>query len=568
MGETATRCAKCGEVLQHDLVCVTWNVAAINNNPFEYWVTHDNAAYLELMEDVQTFIDKPTQEQDLEVGAVFSDAFFEELAEAMVAEGWSGVDETRELWKSDFSRRGIVSGFLKDKQLGAKRLASMPDRLTNTVSLASGAVVCRPTVVSNYIAPLPNISVWWTAWKAFMFEDKLEVPAKGGGSRLLRPCDLLMPISKAKYPAITDEEEAISVPLQALCCAIFDAILVHMLNTVATDTWHGVKADLCAALSTNKVDITLSILERQYADADAIFLQECASTFTDAIAKSQSLAEKFHILLPAAFDLKRDQNSLVLASRRIFRGSDAREVTEVVAAKVAETSGFSLSPGDLFAAVVPTHENDEQAAPFLLASFHGDTDGLLTVPVIDAICVVRESHGQPLPRLLFGLDANTYCVGVAGKKLGTAEFSEACTSRGLSECWSGNAAQSPYECCTTFNARTFLQPQLNKAVSRSAARADPNTDRNPKDYIVFDAKQLVPASPPERDNTGVRGIFDPTAPFPSLTFPSDHAALLSVLRPVGTTGAVAGRQKASKESCAGCRVEKRQSALSHVCCIA
>merc|ERR1712062_343612 len=100
---------------------------------------------------------------------------------------------------------------------------------------------------------------------------------------------------------------------------------------------------------------------------------------------------------------------------RIFRGGDAEEVTAVVAAKVAEASSFALSPGDLFAAVVPTIESDERAAPFLLASFHGDTDGLLTVPVIDAICAVRESHGPPLPRLLFGLDANTYCVGVAGK---------------------------------------------------------------------------------------------------------------------------------------------------------
>ena len=23
----------------------TWNIAAINNNPFEYWITHDDADY-------------------------------------------------------------------------------------------------------------------------------------------------------------------------------------------------------------------------------------------------------------------------------------------------------------------------------------------------------------------------------------------------------------------------------------------------------------------------------------------------------------------------------------------
>ena len=35
-----------------------------------------------------------------------------------------------------------------------------------------------------------------------------------------------------------------------------------------------------------------------------------------------------------------------------------------------------------------------------------------------------------------------------------------------------------------------MQPQLNKAVSRAAAATDPSTDKNPKDYIVFDGAQL------------------------------------------------------------------------------
>ena len=32
---------------------VSWNIAAINNNPFEYWITHDDPDYLRLMNDVQ-----------------------------------------------------------------------------------------------------------------------------------------------------------------------------------------------------------------------------------------------------------------------------------------------------------------------------------------------------------------------------------------------------------------------------------------------------------------------------------------------------------------------------------
>ena len=36
-----------------ELNLVTWNIAAINNNPFEYWITHEDAAYNKLMVDVQ-----------------------------------------------------------------------------------------------------------------------------------------------------------------------------------------------------------------------------------------------------------------------------------------------------------------------------------------------------------------------------------------------------------------------------------------------------------------------------------------------------------------------------------
>ena len=52
---------------------VTWNIAAINNNPFEYWITHDDADYNALMEGVQSFIDQPG-ERDVPVSQVFTPA--------------------------------------------------------------------------------------------------------------------------------------------------------------------------------------------------------------------------------------------------------------------------------------------------------------------------------------------------------------------------------------------------------------------------------------------------------------------------------------------------------------
>lgn len=363
-----------------------------------------------------------------------------------------------------------------------------------------------------------------------MFVNELEVPAKGGGSKKLRPCSVLSKIPKAKYPAITEEEEHISIPLQALCCAIFDAVLVHMLNAVAPGVWHSVKVALCESLSTNKIPLTLSILEQQYAYADVICLQECSAVFGAAFSSSEVLSSRFHLLAPAELDTKRDQNSLVLIRRDSFQGSGVQEITAEVVER-AKSLGAGLSPGDLYAAIVPASSRDSNQTPFLIASFHGDTDGLMTLPVFESICNEREARGEPKLRLIFAMDANAYCKGIEGKKLGAAELATALQARGLCDCWSGHAAVAPHECCTTFNARTYLQPQLNKAVSRGKAGSDPNTDRNPKDYIIFDGAQYSAVGEPERDNTGTRGAFDPESPFPTLHFPSDHAVLAASICP-------------------------------------
>ena len=106
-----------------ELKLVTWNIAAINNNPFEYWITHEDAAYNKLMVDVQEFISQPG-ERDVPVGQVFTAQMWGELKELMRARGWSGVDKVDELWTSDFSQRKIITGFMKDRALGEKRLAS------------------------------------------------------------------------------------------------------------------------------------------------------------------------------------------------------------------------------------------------------------------------------------------------------------------------------------------------------------------------------------------------------------------------------------------------------------
>jgi hypothetical protein len=130
---------------------VTWNIAAINDNPFEYWITYDNQDYKNMMRGVQDYVQNPgAHGQEPAVSDIFTERMLEELMDAMEDEGWDGLEETRLLWQSDFSKRKIVTGFLADKDIGKKRLASMPDRVTNTIRTQGGGTVHRPTVINCY----------------------------------------------------------------------------------------------------------------------------------------------------------------------------------------------------------------------------------------------------------------------------------------------------------------------------------------------------------------------------------------------------------------------------------
>jgi hypothetical protein len=145
----------------------TWNIAAINNNPFEYWITHDDEAYNKLMSDVQAFVSEPgDRDRDVRVEEVFSDQMWEQLSKKMKDVGWAGVDEVDKMWKDDFRSRKIVGDFLTDATLGKKRLASMPDRVTNTIRTENGNVM-RPTVINCFSGDLGTQEKWFEAvWKS------------------------------------------------------------------------------------------------------------------------------------------------------------------------------------------------------------------------------------------------------------------------------------------------------------------------------------------------------------------------------------------------------------------
>jgi len=70
---------------------------------------------------------------------------------------------------------------------------------------------------------------------------------------------------------------------------------------------------------------------------------------------------------------------------------------------------------------------------------------------------------------------------------------------------------------TKYNARTFLQTQLNKAVRVSELQTSKLTNRNPKDLIIYPESDFVFMDHSlQRDNNG-RGFFDDRAPYALLT---------------------------------------------------
>jgi len=509
-----------------ELNIATWNIAAINNNPFEYWITYDdNPVYQQLMVDLEGVVRSPGGEQDVQVEKVFTQPMFDQLIASMKNIGWENLDQVERMWHDDFKQRQIVEGFLREPKLGKKRLASMPDRFTNTIALSGGELAYRPTVINCYRGDLSSQEQWFDNWQKFFFEDTLQLAGEEKSSFVH---EMLSPIRHSKYPAITPEEELISLPLQLVCQGIFDAILVHLMNQLASTSWQPMKQEMCQNLNLQKVPRTIKILERSYVHNDAILLQEVSSDFITKLTSSP-MALSHHIVLPAKLDTKRDQNSIILLNKIKF-GPNIKETTVEITEKVDKALKDSLAAGtksplangDLLA----IETTDAFGNAWTLASFHGDTNGLASVPVLTALHKAVPASSPS--RLVFGLDANTYeHPGSKGEKQGVDEFALDFVGKGMSSCWGNHPDKMNY---TTCNARTFLQPQLNKACPHPQADADgiirkfhKNADVNLKDYVLFYANHLKSSST-LKDNTGDRqyreGMF-----FPTMSFPSDHGVL-------------------------------------------
>ena len=233
----------------------------------------------------------------------------------------------------------------------------------------------------------------WAAWSAFMFETRLEVAVKGGGSASKRPCELISKIPRAKYPALSEEEEAMSVPLQALGLAIWDAVMLHVVCTLSPGgEWLAIKRSIVEALLQKKEPRTLEILTGPYAGTDIMFLQEARGDFKPVL--SAALGGAYAVFAPAT-PSKSNQNSLVALRTSAFDAASVVDVTDQAMAALSTEAKGKVASGDL---LVLTASDKAGGRKYVLASFHGDTDGLATLPVLEAVhAVVLATNPNPHP---------------------------------------------------------------------------------------------------------------------------------------------------------------------------
>jgi hypothetical protein len=237
-----------------------------------------------------------------------------------------------------------------------------------------------------------------------------------------------------------------------MCAAIFDAILVYMMNTIAPIKWMSLREEMCNKLNRHKTKRTVEILETVYGDADVQFLQEVAGSFAEN-SKNYELSKKFEVFFSESMDVDRDQNSFILLKKNKYE--NVVEVTsEVIKILKSRSKDAPVMDGDL---LVLSVMNIQSKTNYLLASFHGDTNGLATIPVLDAVHDYAVNI-KPDHKLLFGMDANTYAYPEPNH-LGVTEFAKYYTSKNMNSCYGPNPNPLNF---TTFHARTFLQPQLNK----------------------------------------------------------------------------------------------------------
>ena len=534
----------------------TWNVASINNNPFEHHASSGKESNDE--DDVTAFIiscerflcaDTSTKPSASASGArtvieasLCRNDRLDAIERALVhscGRDAGRVARARAAFERDVTARDAAA-FLLDAEIGSKRLCSMPDRVTNTIramdSVTKGEQTwMRPTVINCYGARMTSEDDWFRRWSEYMF-DFTFVSIDGRERKVM---DLMIPIKRAKYPAVSEEEEALGIDLQVFYLYAFDQALVTLATSAAGSFtgWQDVRAKLVDDLVTHKFSRTLDALEKIFlSSGDAVapqtaacFLQEVGASLADALEARPHVKSRYDVLRPKDMDVKRDQNSIIVLSKAFTRGCEITEATS----EILETLGDGVtkfSKGDFCAFL---------AHKVLFCSYHGDTDGLQTKTITGAVQDWCSANASVVDGCVFCMDANTHVFHREGKKQGARDFIDfVASSTTFASCWTLAGVDVERDAMTTFSARTFLQAQLNKAVKRDECASSELTDRHPKDHVLVALRDDTSAT--IASSVAIARVnaidftvdppkalaFDPSAMFQNAQFPSDHACVL------------------------------------------
>ena len=513
----------------------SWNAAAVNSNPFEHYAAPADAragagAFMRACEFALGGAEAGGR--TFALADVLTEARLDVLEGRLARAGaWGrvGARAARRAFERD-AGGGDAGGFLRDGDVGAKRLCSMPDRVTNTVRTVGGGVMCRPTVINCYGERMRDEDDWFERWVAYAFDAR--ATSADGTSRSM--IDLMVPIKRAKYPAISEEEEALGIPLQVFYLAAFDGAWVRFATLAAGsfDAWQDIRASLVDDLVTHKFSRTLDVVEKLLLSADAgsalevCFMQEVGASLADALRAREGVRDAYEVLCPSDMDVKRDQNSIVIVSKAFIKGAPVVEATSDVLGALDASAAGKFSKGDFCAFLV---------RGVLLCSYHGDTDGLQTKTITAAVHEYCERN-EDVEACVFGMDANTHSFHREGKKQGVRDFIDFIhASTSFKSCWTLADIDVERDAMTTFSARTFLQAQLNKAVPFAEVGVSELTDRHPKDHVLVRVKSgaSVREATVDRINAVDFAVdppkalpFDADAMFPNARFPSDHAAVV------------------------------------------
>lgn len=152
------------------LKVLSWNIAGINNNPWEYYVALDDDRYNMLMSEIEGYLTKTGKSVKVQqVLDQIDDQFLEKISNLL---GDRCSDFSAMMSSETVSQHlsGSLCAFLESKHFGNTRLISWPDRLLNTIDGEDEKEqsLYRPTAINYYPDRFQDASDWFQTWLSFM----------------------------------------------------------------------------------------------------------------------------------------------------------------------------------------------------------------------------------------------------------------------------------------------------------------------------------------------------------------------------------------------------------------